>query len=58
MMFSRFRGWLTQLSFRTGLVVAVLCAVCYVVSFAQVLLPISAAAKSVLWVVLDRKSVV
>lgn len=51
MIFSRFKGWLTRLSFRTGLVVAVLCVICYVVSFAQMMLPISAAAKGMLWVV-------
>lgn len=44
--------WLARLSFRTGVVVAIVCALCYVASFAQMLLPMSAAAKGVLWVVL------
>lgn len=43
--------WLGSLSFRTGVIVAIACGVCYAVSFAQMLLPISVAAKGVLWVV-------
>lgn len=46
---ARFRNWLSSLSFRTGLVVLGVCALCYAVSFAQMLLPISAAAKGALW---------
>lgn len=49
--FDRLKSWLSRLSFRTGLVVAAICAVCYVISFAQMLLPISATAKGVLWVI-------
>ena len=45
------REFLQGLSFRTGLIVAAASAVCYAVSFAQMLLPLSAAAKGVLWVV-------
>ncbi len=37
------------MSFRTGVIVAIMCVVCYVLSFAQMLLPIPAVAKGVLW---------
>lgn len=47
----RVRGRLAALSFRTGLIVAGACAVCYAISFAQMLLPLSVTAKGVLWVV-------
>lgn len=50
-MIERVRGRLAALSFRTGLIVAGVCAVCYAVSFAQMLLPLSVSAKGVLWVV-------
>lgn len=43
------RKWLSSLSFRTGVGVAAVCVACYVISFAQMLLPISVAAKGVLW---------
>lgn len=46
-----FKKWLTGLSFRTGVVVLGVCVLCYIISFAQMLLPISASAKGVLWVV-------
>ncbi len=49
--FDRLKSWLSRLSFRTGLVVAAICAVYYVISFAQMLLPISTTAKGVLWVI-------
>lgn len=49
--FIRFKQWLGRLSFRTGIVVATLCAISYIVSFAQILLPISATMKAVLWTV-------
>ena len=45
------KRWLAGLSFRTGVIVLALCVPCYNISFAQMLLPISAAAKTVLWVV-------
>lgn len=48
----RVKAWLSQLSFRTGVVVMLCCIPLYVLSFAQILLPISASLKSVLWVVL------
>ena len=37
---------------RIGIICLVLCAIFYAASFLQMLLPISAAAKSVLWVIL------
>ena len=41
--------WLSTLSFRTGAIVLLSCIPCYILSFAQMALPISASAKSVLW---------
>ena len=49
--FIRFKQRLGGLSFRTGIVVAILCVISYIVSFAQMLLPLSATTKGVLWVV-------
>ena len=44
------KRWLQGLSFRTGVIV-LLCAIpLYIISFAQMLLPISAALKGTLWV--------
>ena len=43
---------LSKLSFRQGVVVLVVCVLFYVASFAQMALPISTQAKSVLWIVL------
>lgn len=43
------KGRLARLSFRTGVVVTALCIPCYIISFAQMLLPISAALKGILW---------
>lgn len=45
----RIKNWLQGLSFRTGVIVLLLCIPCYIFSFAQMALPISAGAKSVLW---------
>lgn len=45
------KNFLSRLSFRTGIVLIIACVICYIVSFAQMLLPISVAAKGVLWVV-------
>ena len=45
------KGWLGRLSFRTGVVVLAMCVPLYVVSFAQMALPLSASTKGVLWVV-------
>ncbi len=47
----KLKQWLRHLSFRTGAIVLLLCIPCYIISFAQMALPISATAKSVLWVV-------
>lgn len=47
----RIKQWLSSLSFRTGVTVAGLCVTCYLVSFAQMLLPLSAATKGVIWTV-------
>ena len=44
--------WLQSLSFRTGVIVLLCCIPFYILSFAQMLLLISAAAKGVLWTVL------
>ncbi|MCM1067600.1 MAG: hypothetical protein NC418_08530 [Muribaculaceae bacterium] len=48
---ARLRDALSRLSFRTGVWVLAVCVLCYVISFAQMLLPVSAAAKTALWVV-------
>lgn len=50
-LFNRFRQWLGGLSFRTGVIVAGMCAASYIISFAQMMLPISVTAKGVLWTV-------
>ena len=50
--FSKTKTWLQSLSFRTGVIVLLCCIPFYILSFAQVLLPISAAAKGVLWTIL------
>ena len=44
--------WLQSLSFRTGVIVLLSCIPFYIFSFAQMLLPISVAAKGVLWTAL------
>lgn len=51
-MIMRARQWLQSLSFRTGVIVLLSCIPFYVLSFAQMLLPISVAAKGILWTVL------
>ena len=45
------KQWLSRLSFRTGVIVLALCVPCYIFSFAQMALPISAKAKGILWFV-------
>lgn len=47
--FVRLKEWLGGMSFRTGVVLVAVCIVCYVISFAQMLLPLSVTAKGVLW---------
>lgn len=49
---SAVKRFLGRLSFRTGVIVLASCVVFYLLSFAQMLLPISAATKGVLWFVL------
>ena len=46
------RQWLQSLSFKTGVIVLVCCIPFYILSFAQMLLPISATAKGILWTIL------
>ncbi len=48
----RFKRWVASLSFRSGLVVAGFCVLFYILSFAQMLLPVSATVKGTLWVIL------
>ena len=44
----RIQSFLRRFSFRTGIIILALCVRCYIISFAQMALPISAAAKGVL----------
>ena len=44
------RAFLAKLSFRMGMIILLLCIPFYVLSFAQMLLPLSPTAKSILWV--------
>ena len=48
----KIKDWLKGLSFRTGVVVLLCCIPFYILSFAQMALPISTEVKGVLWVVL------
>ena len=48
----RLKHWLQSLSFRTGVIVLLCCIPFYILSFAQMLLPISVTAKGILWTVL------
>lgn len=48
---NKFKQWLSRLSFRTGIMLIIACVICYILSFAQILLPISVTAKGVLWAV-------
>lgn len=50
--FLKVKQWLQSLSFKTGVIVLLCCIPFYILSFAQMLLPISVAAKGVLWTVL------
>ena len=47
----KIKGWLASLSYRTGITVLIACAAFYFISFAQMFLPISVAAKTTLWVI-------
>ena len=51
-LFENVKQWLRSLSFRTGVIVLLSCIPFYILSFAQMMLPISAAAKTILWTVL------
>lgn len=42
---------LSYLSYRTGVVIMLLCVVCYIVSFAQMMLPWSVATKGLVWTI-------
>lgn len=48
---AKIAGWLKGLSFRSGAVCVGLAALCYGISFGQMLLPISVGAKGALWVI-------
>lgn len=50
-LFARLLQYLRSLSFRAGVVVGAVCVLCYVVSFAQMLLPLSTVTKGVLWTI-------
>jgi len=50
--FDTLKHWLQSLSFKTGVIVLLCCIPFYILSFAQMLLPISATAKGVLWAIL------
>ena len=45
----KIQKYLSRFSFRTGMIVLILCIPCYIISFAQMVLPISNAMKGVLW---------
>ena len=47
--FVKIKKWLASLSFKTGAIVAAICVMCYILSFMQMLLPVSGAVKGVLW---------
>lgn len=49
---NKVKRWLQSLSFRTGVIVLLCCIPFYILSFAQMLLPISVTAKGVLWAIL------
>ena len=44
------RAFLAKISFRMGMIILLLCIPFYVLSFTQMLLPLSPTAKSILWV--------
>ncbi|MBR6925678.1 MAG: hypothetical protein IKH52_00465 [Bacteroidaceae bacterium] len=49
---NKIKQWLQSLSFRTGAIVLAMCIPFYILSFAQMLLPISTGAKGALWFIL------
>lgn len=46
---NRIKAWLSGLSFRTGVIVLLMCVPFFILSFAQMALPISVEAKGVIW---------
>ena len=50
--FLKAQAWLQGLSFRTGVIVLLSCIPFYILSFAQMALPTSAATKTILWTIL------
>lgn len=49
--FLAIKKWLGTLSFRTGIIVGLLCVLFYILSFAQMALPLSVSVKGILWVI-------
>ena len=49
--FGKVKAFLGRCSFRTGVIVLALCVPFYIISFAQMALPIRASVKGVLWVI-------
>lgn len=49
--FKRIAARLAGLSFRAGVIVLLICGLCYAISFAQMLFPLPAWVKGVLWAV-------
>ena len=49
--FMAVKKWLGSLSFRTGIIIGLLCVVFYILSFAQMFLPLSVSVKGILWVI-------
>ena len=45
----KIQKYLSRFSFRTGMIVLILCIPCYIISFAQTALPTSNTMKGVLW---------
>lgn len=50
-LFSKIVAYLKRLSSKTGIIILALCIPFYIISFAQMTLPISATLKGVLWVI-------
>ncbi len=50
-LFQRIKQWLAGLSFRTGVIVLASCVIFYAISFAQLLLSMSAGWHTALWVI-------
>ena len=48
-MTGQIKTWLSKLSFRTGVIVLLMCIPLYIISFAQMALPINTTLKGILW---------